>query len=164
MLLYHGSPSDFAFPSLSWSRGHRDFGNGLYLAEDEIDSLGCCLKGNSRQGFLYTFEVDGDALLSRPDTIEFAEPDEGWLRMVYDCRMSGRPSSGDPSVIVGPTAGHRVNELFRSYRRLGVPFADCVDELGDGIVTDRFGIQWCLRTQEAIDGLRLVDKEMVERG
>ena len=164
MLLYHGSLFDFDVPLLSRSRGHRDFGNGLYLAEEEIDSLGCCFKGNSRYGFLYVFEIDEDEVLSRPDVVEFVEPDMDWLRMIYDCRMAGRPSSGNPSIIVGPTAGHRVNELFRSYRRRCVPFAECVDELRENIVTDKFGFQWCLRTQEMVDGLRLVNKELVPRG
>lgn len=163
MLLYHGSPADFAWPSMTQSRGHRDFGNGLYLAEDEIDALTCCFKGNGHYGFLYTFETDEDEMLSRPDVIRFLRPDTDWLRMVYDCRMGRQPSCDAVAAVVGPTAGHKVNSLFRSYRRDATPFPECVEELRRGIVTDKFGMQWCLRTQGLINGLVLVDKERISR-
>lgn len=165
MLLYHGSRTRIDAPSLAMARGHRDFGRGLYLAERESDSLGCCLKGGSPAGFLHIYEADPEALLALPGAVAFDGADDGWLRLVFDCRMHGRPASlaVDPPVVAGPTAGRRVNELFRRYRREGARFEDCVAELRAGIVTDRFGTQWCLRTDGALSLLELVGIEEVRR-
>lgn len=165
MLLYHGSPSRLDVPSLSMARGFRDFGRGFYLAEYEMDSLTYCFKGGSPFGFLHTYEVDEEALLALPGALFFDDVDDEWLHVVYECRMFGGPVSlgTDPSVIAGPTAGKKVNEMFRHYRQVGTQFESCVDDLRRGIVTDKFGIQWCLRSEEAIAMLRLVDKEQVWR-
>lgn len=161
MLLFHGSPFEFTVPSLSMSRGFCDFGRGLYLASNETDSLGCCLKGGSRRGFLYVYEADEDRIMSLPEVVAFENPDDDWLRMVYECRMFGAPTGGHPSCVVGPTAGHEVSRLFRRYRITRPPFDACVGELRRKIVTERFGTQWCLRTEEAISILDLVDVETI---
>ena len=165
MLLYHGSPTLIPAPSLSMARGYRDFGCGFYLAEDEIDSLTYCFKGDSSFGFLHTYEVDEDCLLGLPGALSFDDKGDEWLRVVYECRMFGHPTSfgTDPAVIAGPTAGMKVNDVFRRYRKEGTSFEDCVDELRRSIVTDKYGIQWCLRSTEAVQMLHLIDRERVWR-
>ena len=165
MLLYHGSPSLIDVPSLSMARGYRDFGRGLYLAENEVDSLTCCFKGDSPYGFLHTYEVDEDSLLALSGSLSFNDTDDEWLCIIYECRMFDRPVSlgVNPSVITGPTAGNSVNNLFRRYRREGVRFEDCLGELRRSIITDKFGFQWCLRSKTATGMLRLVDREQIWR-
>lgn len=62
--------------------------------------------------------------------LSFGDGGGEWIRIIYECRMFGHPTSPDtdPSVIVGPTAGKKVNEMFRHYRQVGARFESCIDD------------------------------------
>ena len=158
--LYHGSPFEFDTPDPSRGRGYRDFGPGFYLAEAEIDALTIAIK-DSYDGFLYTYEVDDDALFSRFYVVEFDGFDEEWVRFIYNCRMFNDQDGYD--VIIGQTAGGHVNDLFERYRKEQPSFKDVVDEMMREIVNTKFGIQWCISNDGCLDYIELVEVEPVSR-
>lgn len=160
MTLYHGSPFRFDRPDITRSKAYRDFGMGFYLAENENDSSSIALK-NSWDGYLYTFEVDDDAIFRNLAVAEFDGYDENWLRFVYECRMQGTQNMYD--VIIGPTAGGPVNDLFEQYRREQAPYEDVCKILAHEITGSRFGIQWCLASEGALDYIELMDIESLGR-
>ena len=158
--LYHGSPFEFETPDPSRGKSHRDFGPGFYLAEDEIDALSIAVK-DTWSGFLYTFEVDDDALFSYFNAIEYDGFSDEWARRVYDCRMYDDQDGYE--VIVGQTAGGPVNDLFDQWRREQAEFDDVVDQMLREIVNTKFGVQWCLATDGTLDYIELVDVEEITR-
>ena len=159
--LYHGSPFKFDYPDVSRGKMYRDFGVGFYMAENQNDALSIALK-ESYDGYLYTYEVDDDALFRDLAVVEFDGFDDEWLQFVFNCRMDGSQDSYD--VVIGQTAGGRVNDLFSRYRGDGIEFSDRVaSEMSRQITDTRFGIQWCFASQVALDYAELVEVEELSR-
>ena len=158
--LYHGSPFEFEFPNPSRGKSHRDFGPGFYLAEEEIDALSIAVK-DGWMGYVYTYEVDDDALFSDFSAIEFDGFDEEWARFVYDCRMYDDQNGYE--VIVGQTAGGPVNDLFEKWRGEQAAFEDIVDQMLREVVNTKFGIQWCITNDGPLECLELVGVEKITR-
>ena len=160
MLLYHGSPFSFDEPNPNRGKSYRDFGVGFYLAENDIDSISIALK-DSHDGYVYTYEVDDAKLLSTVKYLEFDSFTDECLRFIYDNRMGNTVPQYD--VIIGPTAGDKVNLLFNEYRKTKPSFSDVIGTMRRDITDTKFGFQWCFTNEYPLSFLNLVDKEHVYR-
>lgn len=157
--LYHGSPFHFDAADPSRGKSFRDFGVGFYLAENEIDSLSIAVK-DSWDGYLYTYEAD-EELFDDFRVLEFDGFSEEWLRFVYDNRMGVRDVPYD--VVIGPTAGGSVNDIFEAARRSNTPYEDIRDLMAREITDTRFGYQWCITNPDVMDYIVKVDEEHITR-
>lgn len=157
--LYHGSPFDFDEPNPSYGKAHRDFGVGFYLAENENDSLSIAVK-DSWEGYLYTYEMD-DSVFDAFNVIEFEDTGDDWLSFVYDCRMGADNSEYD--IIIGPTAGGAVNDIFEAARRNNTPFEEIKGQMAREITGTKFGWQWCIVNEDVLAHMTLLDKEHITR-
>lgn len=157
--LYHGSPFYFDFPDISRGKSYRDFGVGFYLAENEIDSLSIAVK-DSWDGYLYTYEAD-ESLFDVFSVCEFDGFCEEWFRFVYDNRMGSRDVPYD--IVIGPTAGGIVNDMFEAARCNNTPYEDIRDEMEREITNTKFGYQWCITNPAVMDYIVKTDEEHITR-
>lgn len=153
-LLFH-----FDTPDISRGKSFRDFGIGFYLAENEIDSLSIAVK-DSWDGYLYTYEAD-ETLFEKFNICEFDGFSDEWLRFVYDNRMGKKDTSYD--IIIGPTAGGPVNDMFEDARRHNIPYEDMKSKMEREITDTKFGHQWCITNPEVMDYIVKIDEEYITR-
>lgn len=158
--LYHGSPFEFDKPDPGHGKSFRDFGPGFYLAEEENDALSIAVKDNW-SGFLYTYNVDNESLLSMFSYIEFDFYDEKWAEFIFNCRMYNDYNNFD--IIIGPTAGGAVNNLFEQWRQENILFEHALDDILKKCTYTKFGFQWCFTNSNCIDFVELVDVEKITR-
>lgn len=161
--LYHGSANAFTVPNPSKGKKYRDFGVGFYLAESENDSLPIALK-NSYNGTLITYDVDGDDVFRKKlVTRVFNCYDHDWAAYVFMNRMFGDVID-DVDIVIGPTAGGHVLDLFERWRKENIAFSEQVEkELIREASDTTFGIQWCFKTENAISILHEIEREDITR-
>jgi hypothetical protein len=70
---------------------------------------------------------------------------------------------GGYEILVGQTAGGPVNDLFDQWRREQAEFDDVVDQMLREIVNTKFGVQWCLASEGALEYVELVSVEEITR-
>ena len=159
--LYHGSPFKFDTPDAMRGKMYRDFGVGFYMAENQNDALSIAIK-DSYDGYLYTFEVDDDAIFRNLSVVEFDGFEDPWLEFVFNCRTTGYQEGYD--VVIGQTAGGHVNDLFSRYRNEERSFDEKVAaEMYREITDTRFGLQWCFATEAALSYAELIEVEEISR-
>lgn len=114
IILYHGSPSDFVKPNLSYGRRHTDFGIGFYLTKNRDQAY--------RWGKLRAIKQMSDEFYVKKYRYEhssefrvkvFPEPNEEWLDMVAACRDNGGNLPYD--IVIGPVADDKVFDVIDRY-------------------------------------------------
>ena len=64
IILYHGSPNEFIWPTFGLVEDRHDYGRGFYLTEDlELAKEWAVCRPNETNGWVHKFELETDELL-----------------------------------------------------------------------------------------------------
>lgn len=158
MFLYHGTPEYFEHPSLSKCKPHRDFGCGFYTTPNYFDALPMAIKSTG-EGYIQTYLLEDTDGLS---VLEFAARSEEWLRFVVSSRLG---AASDYDLVIGYMAGggRNLKSKFSKFRRNGAEIQVVMDAMRDELIHTDLGTQFAFLTDDALQRMRLIDVERVER-
>lgn len=140
--VYHGTQSQFIFPSLMKSKDFRDFGNGFYVTENYFDALSV-LKFKS--GYIYEYELNTDGLMVRD-----IQDEEELAKYVIKNRMNIYKDEYD--VVIGGTVCNCA-QLFKSARNKKLKVS--INNIVELIRKSPYDNQYCLKTEKALNQLSL---------
>lgn len=149
---------EFVEPSLERCKPHRDFGCGFYLAQNYMDALPMAIR-NSAVGYVQTYELENTDGLS---VLELDGYSDEWLLFVVRSRL-GVLSNHD--LVIGNTAGGGANlkSKFSKYRNAGASVEAVAKAMRKELTCTSLGVQYAFLTRRAIEKLRLVNSETIER-
>lgn len=144
MIVYHASYQYFKQPNLKYAKSYRDFGKGFYVTEHYLDALSI-LKNKS--GYIYKYELD----INQLNILNVNNKEV--LNIIIQFRTKKDCFNND--IIIGPTASGKISKLFKNLRNN----KNCLDEIKKEIKFDIYKNQICLKTNQAINQLKLLEIE-----
>lgn len=171
MKLYHGTITIFDRIQLVNRYGNKDFGLGFYTTDSlkhaKERANGLLLLSKYRNGgnkYVCSYNVDKRLLKSILNVKEFTSPTAEWLDLIVAYR-AGICIGRDIDVIIGPTADSSAMGIINNACKMWLNISNTGDinlalskEKKEKIVgllkTDKYGMQYCFKTQKAIEWLQ----------
>ena len=150
LILYHCSPFKYDKPSIEKSKMYLDFGRGLYLTEYMEDALRIL---KHTHGYLYTYELEENDL----KILEFNN-DLDWMAYILKNRLSN--DLDDYDAVYGKTASGKCAKMFRDLRHNNATYTP--QEIFQECSKGNYKEQWCIKTYNGYNKLKLVDVEEIE--
>lgn len=176
MILYHGSLSEFDRIKVNKSKGTKDFGKGFYTTDSlqhakeratELYFKELRLTGYNNRRYIYSYKVNIVEMRRELNVKTFNKMTAEWLDIIVAYRSGSNPLS-NIDVIIGPTADARLSyklhqecydKVDKYTSKLNMTDAKKLEIMKE-LNLDRYGIQYCFRSNKAVNWL---DTHLCER-
>ena len=156
MILYHGGAVAIAVPDLLHSRRAVDFGPGFYVTPIYDQARRWSEKRKRRLGVAVVSKYEFDeAAAANLKILRFDSYSEAWLDFIVKCRAIQDDSDWD--VVSGGVANDKVFDTLEAFFDGFATKAQTIDRLR---MTSP-NMQFCFRTQAALDMLRFTESEQI---
>lgn len=152
MECYHGTDKEFEHYDLSKSIAYKDFGSGMYLAEEKWHAESVALGKNGNAAYVKIYDLNFDDMLQLYKVKWFKKVSVNWIKFIIESRIKAKNSEYD--IVIGPTADARAqDEIEQFYRRhkTRTPSIKEYKELIAKIRPNVYPTQIALLTQAAVN-------------
>lgn len=157
MKLYHGSNQEIVSVDLSLCKPNKDFGQGFYLTDIELQAVEMAKRRTRIMGqgapTVTTYEIDADIFESADLKVKkFDVPCKEWALFILQNRNEKQQSIALYDIVVGPIADDGVTFQLERYANGLITLDTLVEEL----TYRKLNRQYYFGTAKAISHLRKV--------
>lgn len=152
MRYYHGTDKVFREFDIAFALEYKDFGTGIYLAQEEWHAEAIAKRKNKQHAFVRVYDLDIAELKSTFNVKEFKKAKIPWVKFVLQNRNEIVPPKYD--IVIGATADARAQDILENfyYRfRKREPSQKEYKQLITDLQVYNYPTQMCLLTQRAVD-------------
>ena len=160
MEYYHGTDKNFDFFDLNAALIYKDFGRGMYLAQEYWHAEAIALGKNGEHAYVRVYEINSDDMRKYLSVKLFKKKSINWVKYIIENRSKVLVPEYD--VVEGITADSDAQDKIETFCRTHktrVPSIKEYKELISKLRPDVYPIQMALLTQRAID---YVEKQYVK--